>query len=44
MVVVLDDYYAVLHGEELREALGHPVTQSRRRSMTGVLPNVRQRT
>lgn len=43
MVVVIDDCYAVLHVEELLEALGHPVTQSLRRSITGVLPNVRRR-
>lgn len=43
MVVVIDDCYAVLHVEELLAALGHPVTQSLRRPVAGVLPNARRR-
>ena len=43
MVVVVEDRYAVLHIEELLEALGHPVTQSLRRPVAGVLPNARRR-
>jgi hypothetical protein len=43
MVVVVEDRYAVLHSEELLEALGHPVTQSLRRPVAGVLPNARRR-
>ena len=34
MVVVIDDSYAVLHVEELLEALGHPATQSLRRAIS----------
>ncbi|MGH2459620.1 MAG: transposase [Chloroflexota bacterium] len=41
MVVVVDAYYAVLHAEELLEALGHPVAQSLRRALT--LPTARRR-
>jgi hypothetical protein len=41
MVVVIDSCYAVLHPEELLEALGHPVTQSLRRALT--LPTARRR-
>ena len=41
MVVVIDECYAVLHPEELLEALGHPVTQSLRRALT--LPTARRR-
>ena len=37
MVVVVEDRYAVLHVEELLEALGHPVTQSLRRLTTPAL-------
>lgn len=43
MVVVIDDCYAVLHVEELLAAWGHPVTQSLRRPVAGVLPDARRR-
>ena len=43
MVVVIADCYAVLHVEELLAALGHPVTQSLRRPVAGVLPDARRR-
>ena len=39
MIVVIDDRFAVLHIEELLEALGHPVTQSLRRPTTFTLPD-----
>lgn len=38
LVVVVEDSYAVLHVEELLAALGHPVTQSLRRSIPHPLP------
>lgn len=41
MIVVIDDCYAVLHAEELLEALGHPVTQSLRRAITLPMPRRR---
>jgi hypothetical protein len=40
IVVVIDERYAVLHPEELLEALGHPVTQSLRRAIA--LPTSRR--
>jgi len=43
MVVVIEDCYAVLPVEELLAALGHPVTQSLRRPVAGVLPDARRR-